>query len=174
MSKEDQKRNRAIQRRADRALCPVSVSQILALKVHDVAEKMRSYGVSTPLTVKDAKKWKRMESTPPDWFLELQVEQAESRAHRWSQTNRRNVEREHKQLILRDKVEKRLLSGAHHFRDPEAEFIACDTAFRAMKELVRACGEVSSLLELEVAALRWAGVDPADQSTWFLTNGSDA
>jgi hypothetical protein len=150
------------------------VSQVLGLKVHDVAEKMRFYGVLTPLTVKDAKRWKRMESIPPNWILELQIEKAESNAHRWSQTNRKNIESEHKQLILRDKVEQRLLRGAHQFRNSEAEFIACDIAFRAMKELVRACGEVSALLELEVAALRWAGVDPADQSTWLLINGSDA
>ncbi|MFD7446407.1 hypothetical protein [Streptomyces sp. NPDC059909] len=52
-----------------------------------------------------------------------------------------------------------------------AELIVQDIAFRAGKELCRAptdmCGEINPelLSDLDVAALRWAGIDPHDYST---------
>jgi len=58
-------------------------------------------------------------------------------------------------------------------RGHDREFIASDYAFRAMKDLVRADGDVSYLNDLDLAALRWAGVLPADRSTWFLRAGGD-
>ncbi|MHA6803585.1 hypothetical protein [Salinifilum ghardaiensis] len=70
-----------------------------------------------------------------------------------------------------EKVERRLLRGAKHFRRPEDEEIAVDLAFRAMEELLRADGDASALDPLAVAALRWAGVAPTDHGTWFLHGG---
>lgn len=84
---------------------------------------------------------------------------------------RRDLEREHRMLIVADKVERRLLAGGR-IRGADAEFIAADMAVRAMKELVRCDGDVSWLLPLDLAALRWAGVDPADRATWFLESAT--
>lgn len=69
-------------------------------------------------------------------------------------------------------VERRLLAGARRFRDADAEWIATDYAVRAMKDLVRADGDVAWLNELDLAALAWADVDPHDRGTWFLERGS--
>jgi len=160
------------QRIADRALCPVVVSQILALKVHDVAQKMREHGVLLPLTTKDAKSYAQMHSAPPQWLVELQVTQTERRSHQVYRNEQQQVETVHKELLLRSQVEQQLLRGAHHIRTADAERIACDIVFRSMKELVRAQGNVSALLGLERAALRWAKGDPADQRTWLLLGGS--
>jgi hypothetical protein len=86
------------------------------------------------------------------------------------------LEDEHRALLLEERVGRRLRAGARNLRPAEEE-IALDWAFRAAKELVRAhtdtCGEYDPeyLTELDAAALRWAGVDPADHSTWMVHRG---
>lgn len=79
-------------------------------------------------------------------------------------------------FLFHEKVERRLLAGAKHFRSHEAELIATDIAVRASKELVRNCGpvcggSVDGLLPVELAALRWARVEPDDHSTWLIHRG---
>ncbi len=67
-------------------------------------------------------------------------------------------------------VADRLRRGGR-IRGERRELIASDIAFRAMKDLVRDNGSVRYLNAVDVAALRWAGVDPSDHSTWFLHRG---
>ncbi|WP_018504202.1 hypothetical protein [Parafrankia discariae] len=64
-------------------------------------------------------------------------------------------------------MEQRLPAG-RRIRGDEAEFLAADLAFRAYKELLRGA-EPGDLLALDLAALRWAGIDPDDPDdpgTW--------
>jgi hypothetical protein len=42
-----------------------------------------------------------------------------------------------------------------------------------MKDLVMAGGDIIYLNDLDLAALRWAGVVPAERSTWFIRAGGD-
>jgi hypothetical protein len=72
------------------------------------------------------------------------------------------------------------LAGAKHFGNPDAELVAQDMALRASKELCRAhteaCGKIvpELLADLGIAALRWAGIDPHDHSTWIVHRGDCA
>jgi hypothetical protein len=83
-------------------------------------------------------------------------------------------------LNLTEQVTKRLLAGAEHFGNPDAELIAQDMALRAGKELCRAhtevCGESNPelLAALDVAALWWVGIDPHEHSTWIVHRGGCA
>jgi hypothetical protein len=109
--------------------------------------------------------------------MPLLAEKASRDAEREYRERQRDIEYQHRQVILWDKVEKRLLAGAKHFRNPEAQLIAEDMAFRASKELCRSdtgnCGQIDPelLTDLDVAVLRWAGVDPFDHSTWIVHRG---
>lgn len=138
---------------------------------------MREAGVTEPLTPRKAKAWKAGPSAAPEWFMSLLAEKASRDAEREHRERQRDIEYEHRQMILWDKVERRLLRGTKHFRNPDAELIALDMAFRASKELCRAdtdtCGQITPdlLSDLDVAALRWAGVDPFDHSTWVVHRG---
>jgi hypothetical protein len=161
------KRQLTKQKLADRVLCPVAVSCTLGLKVCDVADAMRRAGVTQALTAGQAKAWRTMREQPPDWLAALLADAAARQAKKAAREKERDLEHEHRMLLLGEEVERRLLAGATHFGGP-AELIATDIAFRAMKELVRCDGDVSWLLPLDLAALRWAGVDPADCGTWFL------
>ncbi|MER5389199.1 hypothetical protein [Saccharopolyspora sp. NPDC002686] len=164
------------QQKADRALCPVPVSNVLQLKVHEVARAMRAAGATQQLTVGQAKTWKASPETAPEWFVALLAERTCRDAERIARAERHALEHEHRMLLLREKVERRLLAGAKHFRSDDAELVATDIAVQASKELVRNCGPVcggpvDSLLPVEAAALRWAGVDPGDHSTWVIHRG---
>ena len=158
------------QQRADRSLCPVAASAALGLKVHDVAEAMRAAGVTEPITVQQAKAWRAMREDPPPWVAGLLASAAASAAEKAHHAEVRHFEDSHRMLLLREQVEQRLLAGKA-IRGSDAEFSATDIAFRAMKELVRCDGDVSWLLPIDLAGLRWAGVDPADRRTWFLERG---
>jgi hypothetical protein len=81
---------------------------------------------------------------------------------------RHELEERHRDLRLRAKVEQRLLKGARRFTDHHAELIASDLAIEAMTWLVRLEGDAGRLTEVDLAALRWAGVEPNDRETWFL------
>lgn len=155
------------QRRADRALCPVPVAQILHIPVRVVADAMREVGIDEPLTVAQAKSWRAMTSEPPGWMTALLVEAATRRSRREHRKQLRTLEAEHRTLLLADEVERRLLAG-QHIRGEEAVRLATDMAFRAYKELLRGA-EPGDLLALDLAALRWAGIDPNDRDTWPLT-----
>ncbi|BCY09264.1 hypothetical protein [Actinoplanes sp. L3-i22] len=158
------------EKRADRALCPVAVAATLGLKVNLVAGAMRAAGVTTPVTVAQARAWKSLTQEPPPWMVGLMADAAARAAGRVAAAHRRDVEDEHRMVLLADQVAQKLLAG-RTIRGDDREFIAADLAFRAMKELVRADGDVSYLNDLDLAALRWAGVVPQDRSTWFLDRG---
>jgi hypothetical protein len=165
------------QKKADRALCPVQTANVMQMKAHEIARWMREVGVTEPLIPQNAKKWKTDPSAAPEWFTSLPAEKAARDAEREHRERRDDIEYQHHQMILWDKVDRRLLAGAKHFRNPDAELIAWDMAFRAGKELCRAhtdtCGEITPelLTDLDVAALRWAGIDPFDHSTWVVHRG---
>jgi hypothetical protein len=166
----DARADRATRRRqaaADRALCPIPVAQVLHLRVAVVAEAMRQAGVTTPPTVRQAKAWRAMADEPPAWMVAVLADTAAHRARKEHRRQQRDIEERHRMLLLTEKVERRLLAGGR-IRGADAEFIATDMAVRGMKELVRCDGDVGWLLPLDLAALRWAGVDPADTETWFL------
>ena len=163
---------RRAQRRADRALCPIRVAQSAGLKVHVVARAMRHAGVTEPLTVRQAKAWQSMREEPPEWFVALMVRKAARQATRAARTRARDLEYEHRWVILSADVEARLLAG-RRVRGYERETIAADFAFQAMKDLVRADGDTAYLGELDLAALRWVGVDPDNRDTWLLGSGGD-
>ncbi len=154
-------------RRSDRALCPVVVSAALGLKVAVVATAMRGAGVVEPLTVRQARAYQSMSAQPPQWLAEVMASHTVSQVAAQARSQHKDLEHEHRMVILHDQVCQRLLVGKP-VRGDDAEFIASDIAFRGMKELVRASGDVSLLLPMDLAALRWAGVDPTDESTWFL------
>jgi hypothetical protein len=160
------------QGKADRAFCPIPVAQIFQMRVHQVAAAMRSAGVTGQVTVKQARAWKSLAEEPPGWMLALMAQTATRSARRQAGNHRRHVEDGHRALLLAAEVEDRLLSSCA-IRGDDREFIASDYALRAMKDLVRADGDVRYLNDLDVAALRWAGVDPADRSTWLLGTGGD-
>ncbi|MEV6969371.1 hypothetical protein AB0M47_30095 [Hamadaea sp. NPDC051192] len=126
------------------------------------------------LTASQARAWKVDPGTAPQWFTGLLAEKASRDAEREYRERQADIEYEHRMLILAEKVTRRLLSGARHFGNPDAELIAQDMAFRASKELCRAntevCGQIDPgpLGDLDVAALRWAGIDPHDHSTWIV------
>jgi hypothetical protein len=168
------KRELSSQKKADRALCSVSTANVMKMKIHEVAGRMRAAGVTEPLTPHNAKAWKADPSGAPDWFVALLAEQAARAAQREHGKRQASIEREHRMMILWEKVEKRLLAGARRFRNSDAELIAQDIAFRASKDLVRSstnvCGQIDPELvgDLDKAALRWAGVDPLDHSTWLI------
>ncbi|MGI5239362.1 hypothetical protein [Dactylosporangium sp. CA-139066] len=139
------------------------------MKVHEIARWMRGAGVTATLAPQQATAWTVDPRNAPEWQAE--------RAYR---ERRADIEYEHRMLNLTEKVAKRLLAGAKHFRNPDAELIAQDMALRASKELCRAhtevCGKIipELLSDLDIAALRWAGIDPGDHSTWIVHRGDCA
>ncbi|WP_329433140.1 hypothetical protein OG564_10385 [Streptomyces sp. NBC_01280] len=171
------KRRLTAQKRADRALCPVQVAHLLGLKVHVVAEAMRAHGVTQPLQAAQARQWRKDPGSAPDWLTVLFTEAAVRAAQSQARQERGALEEEHRLLLLRDTVERRLLAGERIPGGYDAELIAEDIAFTASKELVRGCGPVCGgpvadvLLPVEVAALSWAGVDPDEHSTWVVHRG---
>ncbi len=173
----DQKQRRARQvarnqrRRSDRALCPVAVSAALGLRVAEVATAARRAGVVEPLTLRQVRAYRSMLAEPPQWLAEVMVSRTVSQAAAQAQREYKDLESEHRTVILHDQVCQRLLAGKP-CRGEESEFIASDIAFRGMKELVRAGGDVSLLSPLDLAGLRWAGVDPENEATWFLQAGT--
>lgn len=155
------------QGKAARALCPVPVAETLHLRARQVAAAMRVAGVTEQLTVKQARAWKSLAEEPPGWMLALMAQATARAARRQARDQQRDIEGGHQMLLLAADVEQRLLSS-RAVRGHEQGFIASDYAFRAMKDLVRTDGDVSYLNDLDLAALRWAGVLPAE---WFLRAG---
>jgi hypothetical protein len=170
----------SLQKTADRALCPVPTANVMQMKVHEIARWMRGAGVTETLTPQQATAWKVDPRNAPEWFTGLLAENASCAAEREYRERQADLEYEHRMLNLTEKVTKRLLAGAKHFRNPDAELIAQDMALRASKELCRAhteaCGKIipELLSDLDIAALRWAGIDPHDHSTWIVHRGDCA
>ena len=157
-------------KRADRALCPVVAANALGLKPNVVANAMRAAGVAHAVTVEQAKAWKSQTQEPPAWMLKLMADATPRSARRAAAAQSRDVEDEHRAILLEHQVTEKLLAG-RTIRGADRELIASDIAFRAMKDLVRADGDASDLNDLGLAALCWAGVVPQDRSTWFLDRG---
>lgn len=154
--------------RADRALCPPEVSNRLGIPIREVAKTMGAAGVSERLTVQQAVRWTERPDIAPDWFTELVADNAARRARREHQKQQQELERQHRDLLLRDKVEQKLLAGRLPKKHSDEETLYADAAFRAMKDLVRVGGDTDSLTALDLAALRWAGVTPGRHETWFI------
>jgi len=165
----------------DQYSCPGPVSGTFGVKRHVIAEAMRQADRTQPLTVAEAKRWRDHPEQASEEgvavLVAVAVAVAAAQAEREHRERQVDIEYEHRMMILWEKVERRLLAGAKHFRNPDAELIAADIAFRAGKELVRAhadvCGQFdpSFFSEVDMAALRWAGVDPFDHSTWVVHRG---
>lgn len=172
-----QKKRQPPQPGTDRYLCPGPVSGVLGVKRHVIAEAMRQTGRQHPLTVAEAKSWRNHPEKAPEAGIAVLAAVAAAKAEREHKERQADIEYEHRILNLTEKVSRRLLAGAKHFRSPDAELIAQDMAFRASKELCRAhtdvCGELNPelLSDLDIAALRWAGIDPCDHSTWIVHRG---
>ncbi|WP_326709957.1 hypothetical protein OG758_11880 [Streptomyces sp. NBC_01474] len=171
------KRKLTAEKQADRALCPVQVSHLLGLKVHEVARAMRAHGITQALQTAQARQWRQNPGSAPAWLTTLLTEVTVRAAQLQARRERGALEDEHRQLLLRDTVERRLLAGEHIPPGYDAELIVQDIAFTASKELVRGCGPVCGgpvadvLLPVEEAALYWAGVDPDDHGTWVVHCG---
>jgi hypothetical protein len=127
---------------------------------------MREAGATGPLTTRQVRAWGTLRDQPPDWYVALLARKAARATRRQEREERREFERQHRMVLLADSVERKLLAGKRRFSDPDAEHIAADLALRAMKDLVRG-GDLSQLSPLDLAALRWAGVDPTDHTTWL-------
>ncbi|WP_157441151.1 hypothetical protein [Actinoplanes awajinensis] len=136
-----------------------------------MASAMRAAGTTQPLTVEQARAWRSLAEEPPPWMRELLADAAVRSARRAAVTRSRAIEAEHRELLLEAQVVEKLLAG-RTIRGDERELIASDIAFRAMKDLVRADGDVGQLSDLDLASLRWAGVIPQNRSTWFLGRGN--
>ncbi|WP_369243692.1 hypothetical protein [Streptomyces sp. R41] len=138
---------------------------------------MRQAGRDEPLSVAEATAWRDHPEKAPEVGIAVLATVVAAKAEREHRERQADIEYEHHMLNLTEKVTKRLLAGAKHFRNPDAELIAQDMAFRASKELCRAhtdkCGEINPelLSKLDLAALRWAGIDPYAHSTWIVHRG---
>jgi hypothetical protein len=128
---------------------------------------MREAGATGPLTKRQVNVWNTVQDQPPDWYVALLARKATRATRRKEREERREFERSHRMVLLADSVERKLLAGKGRFSDRDAEHIAADLAFRAMKDLVRG-RDLSQLSPLDLAALKWAGVDPADHTTWLI------
>jgi hypothetical protein len=144
---------------------------VLGIKIDVVACAMRAAGVTQAVTIEQAKAWQAMTQEPPAWMLKLMAEAAARSARRVASAQGRGIEDAHRAILLEDRVTERLLAG-RAIRGADQELIASDIAFRAMKDLVRADGDTSYLNDMDLAALRWAGMSPGDRSTWFLDRGT--
>lgn len=172
------KRQLSPQKRADRVLCPVVVASGMGMKVREVAQAMRAAGVVEGLTLKQTRAWRDNPQDAPEWYTALLAERAARQAQREHRSRQEAIEHEHRMLLAAEKVQHRLLAGAKNFRDPYEELMAQDMAWHASKETCRAhsdiCGDLGDpilLSDLDVAALRWAGIDPHDHSTWIVHRG---
>ncbi|MFC5747956.1 hypothetical protein [Actinomadura rugatobispora] len=162
----------------DRYLCPADASNILGVKRHVIAEALRQAGREKPLTHTEARSWRDHPETAPGEGIAVLAAAASAKAEQEHRERQRDIEYEHRMLNLTEKVTKLLLKRAKHFRNPDAELIAQDMALRASKEMCRAhsdtCGDLGDpvlLSDLDIAALRWAGINPYDHSTWIVHRG---
>lgn len=74
------KRKLSEQQRADRALCPVAVSQRTGLPYRTLAAAMRTAGVTEQLTVSQVQAWLSGKTDPPEWFTAVLADRAAKQA----------------------------------------------------------------------------------------------
>lgn len=159
-AKARRRAEREARRRVDRELVESNANDPLGFKYLHLVSLAKQAGHREQITVSLARQGASEPTSAPDW-LRFAFRQREA-----AEEARRQADRERA-----DKVWNRLLAGAKHFRNSDDEMWASDFAFRAMKDLVRCDGDVSYLNDGDLAALAWAGVNPADQETWFITRG---
>jgi hypothetical protein len=165
----EQKRVRArtgANRRADRRLCPVAVSEVLRLTVHGVAEAMRAAGAIRSPTVFQARVWMTGAETAPVWLAPLIMDDANLRDPRRAA----HVAELARGIRALQMEVWELLGTGRSIRGAERVAIAARIALDSLSELASAGGDINELGPNEHAALRWAGVDPGDKSTWTITD----
>lgn len=155
-------------RRADRRLCSGPVAEILGLAPHDVAEAMRGAGISRPVSLFQANAWTIGAEPAPHWLVPI-LNRADLRDPR-----RAGQVAGHQRRLwaLHQDVWKALGAG-QRIKGPERLAIAARIAFESLSELAGTRGRISGLGPNELAALAWAGIDPSDKSTWFVTDPDD-
>ncbi|MEV6350397.1 hypothetical protein [Actinoplanes sp. NPDC051851] len=159
---------------SDRYLCPAPVCGLFAVKRHVLAAALREQGRTAPVTLAEARRWRDdPESAPPEGIAVLAAAAAEKACRLYADLQR-EFDEEYRSVVLTERVKRRLLAGARRFRRVQDIVIAKDMAWQAAVELAHSCpGEcgdpdLSALLPIDHAALRWAGVDPLRHETWPL------
>ena len=171
--REARKEARKRQRDQDRAIIPKGVTKSLNGITHrNLARAAHQAGVTELIPAETIRAWDENPADAPQWFVELLASVAARMAQRRAQQDRDAFDAGIRHLTAKDKAEQQLRSGNPQFKQNSLEEkYAYDIAIIAMKELVRAVGDIDWLLDIEQAALRWVGVDPNDQTTWFITSG---
>lgn len=164
--RELRKQERHRQRKLDRALVPVEVAQRIGIGVRPLARAMRSAGVTTKLTVKQARGWLAHPETAPEWFSEVVAQRLARSAELEYQKTQRRINDDVEDLLAKHSAQGKLHDPSAKFNHLE-EIHVSDWAYRAAKELVRGDG-AGDLNEEEILALQAVGVDPYDHATWPL------
>ncbi|HSP52561.1 MAG TPA: hypothetical protein VLO00_06675 [Cryobacterium sp.] len=156
-------------RRADRRLCSGSVAEILGLDAHDVAEAMRGVGIIRPVSLFQAAAWTIGAEAAPRWLVPvLNIADLDDpcRAGRVAGHQRR--------LWALHQDVWRAFGAGQKIKGPERMAIAARIALESLSELAIAGGRTNGLCANELAALAWAGIDPSDNTTWFVTDPDDS
>jgi len=155
--------------RADRRLCPVPVSEVLGLTVHDVAEAMRTADVTRTLTLFQANAWIISAEPTPGWLAPL-IDSADLRDP--GRVSLIAARMRHMWAVQEEVWE--AFGAGQRIAGSEQVAVAARVAFESLTELATTRGDISGLGPNELAALTWAGVDPKDKSTWFVTDPGDS
>lgn len=167
----DREQRRKDRKRADHRLCPPETAQLLGLPRKRVLAAMHAAGVGAPLDNATVRGWLASCARPmPDWLSELLAQTAAEAAERKAREQAEALEVEHRRLLVEERVREKLRAGKRHFLGQALEVVQ-EWAFYAAKQLLCSDGVVDELEEWEFAALRAAGVNPKDHSTWLLHRG---
>jgi hypothetical protein len=169
--RERRKRRSAARRKRcadDQRLCPPAVAQLMGLSCERAAGAMRAAGVCTPLDARTVTGWlSSCARSMPQWLSEL-LAQATAKAAEWeARAQAEALEAEHRQLLVEERVQRKLLAGKRHFHGEDLD-VAEQWAFYAAKDLIVSDGDVG---ELDTAALRVVGIDANDHTTWPFHGG---
>ncbi len=167
------------QRDPDRVLAPVAVASALSVKVKVLAGWMRSAGVTTPLTVKEARRWRANPHTAPGWLAPKLLEhyrrrseraerERQERSRKWSQEWSQEVDDAYLVIVdLLRRRDRKLYQGRWLDRHPAHALALEDIAWRAAKDCGLARGQPAdfSILSFEEReALRICGFDVPEPS----------
>ena len=155
-------------RRADRRLCSSAVAEILGLAPHDVAAAMRTAGITRPVSLFQANAWTIGAEAAPHWLVPILTLADLHDPRRAGQV----AGHQRRMWALHQDVWKALGAG-QKIKGPERLAIAARIALESLSELASTRGRISGLSPNELAALAWAGIDPCDKSTWFVTDPDD-
>ncbi|MHA7191095.1 hypothetical protein ACX80N_12475 [Arthrobacter sp. MDT2-16] len=148
--------------RENSALVQVGAANILELPWRVLTDSMKRQGIKKQITVQDARRSKHHPSELPQWVAEL-LDQKEAARIREEEAQQSRL------AAAREAVAVKLLAGQFDAISSDMEtLVASDMAFRASKDLLGSDGSTAHLLDVEVAALKWAGVDPHDSETWIV------